>query len=177
MQEISRNGVEVQLRHSSSPHPEDEEPFREEIQENRSTIQKATATEPVPLLLSQRGLPPVVSPMATDGERACLQPLATSAWRGAGARASCCRVSSTIRIVPDFSSRAGSQEWAICWRCGGRRPITFSWRIVIPMIFPIVIPSGARNLGLRRHRQKPRSLALLGMIVRVERDDRTRESG
>jgi peptidoglycan/xylan/chitin deacetylase (PgdA/CDA1 family) len=47
LQEISRNGVEVQLHTHRHRTPEDEALFRKEIQENRSTIQKATATEPV----------------------------------------------------------------------------------------------------------------------------------
>lgn len=47
LQEISRNGVEVQLHTHRHRTPEDEAQFRKEIQENRSTIHKATGTEPV----------------------------------------------------------------------------------------------------------------------------------
>jgi peptidoglycan/xylan/chitin deacetylase (PgdA/CDA1 family) len=47
LQEISRNGVDVQLHTHRHRTPEDEALFRKEIQENRSTIHKATATEPV----------------------------------------------------------------------------------------------------------------------------------
>jgi len=45
--EISRNGVDVQLHTHRHRTPEDEALFRKEIQENRSTIQKATGSEPV----------------------------------------------------------------------------------------------------------------------------------
>ena len=47
LREISRNSVEVQLHTHRHRTPEDEVLFRKEIQENRSMIQKATATEPV----------------------------------------------------------------------------------------------------------------------------------
>jgi peptidoglycan/xylan/chitin deacetylase (PgdA/CDA1 family) len=47
LQEISHNGVEVQLHTHRHRTPEDEALFRKEIQENRSTIHKATAKEPV----------------------------------------------------------------------------------------------------------------------------------
>jgi peptidoglycan/xylan/chitin deacetylase (PgdA/CDA1 family) len=47
LQEISRNGVEVQLHTHRHRTPEDEVLFRKEIRENRSTIQRATAMEPV----------------------------------------------------------------------------------------------------------------------------------
>jgi peptidoglycan/xylan/chitin deacetylase (PgdA/CDA1 family) len=45
--EISRNGVDVQLHTHRHRTPQDEALFRKEIQENRSTIHKATGTEPV----------------------------------------------------------------------------------------------------------------------------------
>jgi len=47
LQEISRNGVDVQLHTHRHRTPEDETLFRKEIQENRLAIHKATATEPV----------------------------------------------------------------------------------------------------------------------------------
>jgi peptidoglycan/xylan/chitin deacetylase (PgdA/CDA1 family) len=47
LQEISRNGVDVQLHTHRHRTPDDEALFRKEIQENRSTIHRATATEPV----------------------------------------------------------------------------------------------------------------------------------
>ena len=47
LQEISRNGIDVQLHTHRHRTPEDEALFRKEIQENRLTIHKATANEPV----------------------------------------------------------------------------------------------------------------------------------
>jgi peptidoglycan/xylan/chitin deacetylase (PgdA/CDA1 family) len=47
LQEISRNGVDVQLHTHRHRTPENEALFRKEIQENRSTIHRATATAPV----------------------------------------------------------------------------------------------------------------------------------
>ena len=47
LQEISRNGVDVQLHTHRHRTPEDEGLFRKEIRENRSTIHLATATDPV----------------------------------------------------------------------------------------------------------------------------------
>jgi peptidoglycan/xylan/chitin deacetylase (PgdA/CDA1 family) len=47
LEEISRNGVDVQLHTHRHRTPEDEALFRKEIQENRLTIRKATATDPV----------------------------------------------------------------------------------------------------------------------------------
>lgn len=47
LQEISQNGIDVQLHTHRHRTPEDETLFRNEIQENRLAISKATATEPV----------------------------------------------------------------------------------------------------------------------------------
>jgi peptidoglycan/xylan/chitin deacetylase (PgdA/CDA1 family) len=47
VQEIARNGVDVQLQTHRHRTPEDEVLFREEIQENRSRIRELTATEPI----------------------------------------------------------------------------------------------------------------------------------
>src|SRR5579864_773219 len=47
LEEISRNGIDVQLHTHRHRTPEDETLFRNEIQENRLAISKATATEPV----------------------------------------------------------------------------------------------------------------------------------
>lgn len=47
LQEISRNGIDVQLHTHRHRTPEDEGLFRKEIRENRSTIHTATATDPV----------------------------------------------------------------------------------------------------------------------------------
>jgi peptidoglycan/xylan/chitin deacetylase (PgdA/CDA1 family) len=47
LQEISKNGVDVQLHTHRHRTPEDETLFRKEIQDNRSAIQKMLATEPV----------------------------------------------------------------------------------------------------------------------------------
>jgi peptidoglycan/xylan/chitin deacetylase (PgdA/CDA1 family) len=47
LEEISRNGIDVQLHTHRHRTPEDETLFRNEIQENRLAIFKATATEPV----------------------------------------------------------------------------------------------------------------------------------
>lgn len=47
LQEVSRNGVDVQLHTHRHRTPEDEALFRKEIQENRLAIEKATAMEPV----------------------------------------------------------------------------------------------------------------------------------
>ena len=69
LQEVSRNGVDVQLHTHRHRTPEDETLFRKEIQENRAAIHQATATEPVPFLLSQRDLRPGVPSMASEGKR------------------------------------------------------------------------------------------------------------
>jgi peptidoglycan/xylan/chitin deacetylase (PgdA/CDA1 family) len=47
VQEIARNGVDVQLHTHRHRTPEDEVLFRKEIQDNRSRIRQLTATEPV----------------------------------------------------------------------------------------------------------------------------------
>ena len=47
LQEISRNGIDVQLHTHRHRTPEDEGLFRKEIRENRATIHTATATDPV----------------------------------------------------------------------------------------------------------------------------------
>jgi peptidoglycan/xylan/chitin deacetylase (PgdA/CDA1 family) len=47
LQEIARNGIDVQLHTHRHRTPEDEALFRKEIQENRSTIQRFTASQPV----------------------------------------------------------------------------------------------------------------------------------
>jgi len=47
LQEISRNGVDIQLHTHRHRTPEDETLFRKEIQQNRLAIHKATATKPV----------------------------------------------------------------------------------------------------------------------------------
>jgi peptidoglycan/xylan/chitin deacetylase (PgdA/CDA1 family) len=47
LQEITSNGIDVQLHTHRHRTPEDEALFRKEIQDNRSTIQKLTATQPV----------------------------------------------------------------------------------------------------------------------------------
>jgi peptidoglycan/xylan/chitin deacetylase (PgdA/CDA1 family) len=47
VQEIARNGVDLQLHTHRHRTPEDEALFRKEIQDNRSRIQELTATEPV----------------------------------------------------------------------------------------------------------------------------------
>jgi len=47
LQEIARNGVDVQLHTHRHRTPEDEGLFRREIQDNRSRIHELTATEPV----------------------------------------------------------------------------------------------------------------------------------
>lgn len=47
LQEISRNGIDVQLHTHRHRTPDDETLFRKEIQENRLMIHKTTATEPV----------------------------------------------------------------------------------------------------------------------------------
>jgi peptidoglycan/xylan/chitin deacetylase (PgdA/CDA1 family) len=47
LQEVAGNGVDVQLHTHRHRTPEDEALFRKEIQDNRATIHKLTATEPV----------------------------------------------------------------------------------------------------------------------------------
>lgn len=47
VQEIARNGVDVELHTHRHRTPEDEVLFRKEIQENRSRIRELTATEPI----------------------------------------------------------------------------------------------------------------------------------
>src|SRR5580698_9368070 len=119
LQEIARNGVDLQLHTHRHRTPEDELLFRREIQENRSRIQELTASTPIHFCY----------PSGSTGQNFCRgcgrrawcpQPPVIPALPRDKARVYCCRASSTIRIALKLSLKAGLPAWATSWPCAER---------------------------------------------------------
>jgi peptidoglycan/xylan/chitin deacetylase (PgdA/CDA1 family) len=91
VQEIARNGVDVQLHAHRHRTPEDEVLFREEIQENRSRIRELTATEPIQFCYPSGVYSPAFLPWLRTERVVSALPATQASLRGR-VRAYWCRV-------------------------------------------------------------------------------------